>query len=79
MAGQDVEVSAAQKPTRGGSSEIEKKEPTARPTGSRLDMVVMTATPVGKCPRTRRKSAELMVAAGVASGFTGLIPAKAMA
>lgn len=80
MTGHDVDVAAAQKPTRGGSSEIEKNEPTAKPTGSRwIEMAVMTATPVGKCPKTRRKWGGLMLAAGVASGRNGLILAMAMA
>ena len=48
----------AQKPTSGGSSEIEKNEPTARPTGGRPSAAVTTVTPVGKCPSTWRKRAE---------------------
>src|SRR5829696_8988350 len=60
MVGQLLELLLAPKPTRGGSSETEKKEPTARPAGPSPPMAVTTVTPVGKWPRTVRKWAASM-------------------
>ena len=42
------EVRETQKPTRGGSSDTEKKLPMARPTGRPSTWEEMTVTPVGK-------------------------------
>src|SRR3954452_13625018 len=52
------ELLPAQNNTRGGSSDSEAKEPTAKPTGWPSVMAVMTVTPVGKWPRTWRNLAE---------------------
>src|SRR5882724_5878020 len=54
--GQVLDESAAQKPTSGGSSETEKKDPTVSPTGSSPSIADITATPVRNCPSTRRKT-----------------------
>jgi hypothetical protein len=55
MIGQVFDECAAQKPTSGGSSETEKKDPTVSPTGSSSSIADITATPVRNCPSTRRK------------------------
>src|SRR3954464_3214585 len=53
--GQVLEPLPAQKPTSGGSSEIEKNDPIATPTGWWSTIAVTTHTPVGKWPSTCRK------------------------
>ena len=55
--GQLPEDFPGQKPTNGGSSEIEKNEPTAMPTGPSAESPVTTVTPVGKWPSTWRNRA----------------------
>ena len=54
MRDQELEDLSTQNPTRGGSSDSEKKDPTARPTGSSPSRPAITVTPVGKWPSTWR-------------------------
>jgi hypothetical protein len=47
--GQDFDCLATHRPTSGGTSEIEKNDPTDRPVGLRAaSRAVTMATPVGK-------------------------------
>src|SRR5581483_4899092 len=57
MTGQVFEVVMTQKPTSGGSSDTEKKEPAAMPTGRPSSNDVTMVTPVGKLPRIWRNRA----------------------
>src|SRR5688572_20446093 len=57
MTGQVFEVVMTQKPTSGGSSDTEKKEPAAMPTGRPSSSVATMLTPVGKDPRIWRNRA----------------------
>src|SRR6478752_10210056 len=68
--GQVDEPLPAQNPTSGGSSEIEKNEPMAMPTGVPSSNAATTETPVGKCPSTWRKRA-LSNAGSVIDGAPG--------
>jgi hypothetical protein len=71
MRGQLDDDLPGQKPTSGGSSDTEKKDPTARPTGcSPSAWAAMTVTPVGKWPRTWRNRASSM--GGPAEGVGSL-------
>src|SRR6478609_432261 len=55
MSGQLFEFRPGKKPTRGGSSETDANEPIVRPFGCpSTPSPVITVTPVGKCPSTRR-------------------------
>src|SRR6202789_1926173 len=53
MDGQVVDAFAGQKRISGGSSDTDVTELAAIPTGPRPPCVVITVTPVGRCPSTR--------------------------
>ena len=55
--GQVFDSRPTQKPTSAGSSDTEKKAPTATPTGAPSSIALITVTPLGKWPRAWRNRA----------------------